>query len=107
MPTEAALVVAASKSGVPQHLNTEIVRAWKEATKTKANFTIALSGGSLPSFLSTLPDIFKEVGEDPKFDSWHVLLAVGVASRVCVDRTWRLTLVSFGVGRAVRSVNRS
>ena len=75
MATEASLVVAASKAVVHKHLNLEIVRAWREATKTKASFTIALSGGSLPSFLSSLSDAFIKEGEDPKFDSWHVLLA--------------------------------
>lgn len=73
--TEPSLYVAASKDALPNHLNNAIYEAWKEVTKTRKSFTIALSGGSLPSLLSSLSDIFAEQGKDPSFGSWHVFLA--------------------------------
>jgi 6-phosphogluconolactonase len=75
MTINASLLVAASSDVVHKHLNREIVAAWREATKERREFTIALSGGSLPSLLSTLKATFQEEGEDPNFDAWHVLLA--------------------------------
>jgi 6-phosphogluconolactonase len=76
MPIVAAsLVVASSKNAVPYHLNAAIVDICSASIKARGAFTIALSGGSLPSFLSTIKDAFDAKGLDPKFESWHVLLA--------------------------------
>lgn len=71
---EAQLVVAASKSEVPAALNDAIVIVCKKAIKARGVFTIALSGGSLPSFLSSIQDSFGK-DDDPQFSCWHVILA--------------------------------
>jgi 6-phosphogluconolactonase len=73
--TSVSLVVAASKDVVPSHLNAAIVPVCAAAIKARGVFTIALSGGSLPAFLSTVQAQFDIQGVDPKFESWHVLLA--------------------------------
>jgi 6-phosphogluconolactonase len=73
--TSVSLVVAASKDAVPSHLNAAIVPLCAAAIQTRGIFTVALSGGSLPSFLSTIQAEFDTQGVDPKFESWHVLLA--------------------------------
>jgi 6-phosphogluconolactonase len=72
MPYEATLMVAPSKSDVPSRLNPLIADCCIQAIQQRGIFTIALSGGSLPSFLSSIKEAFKE---DPKFDAWHVILA--------------------------------
>lgn len=72
---EPSLIVAASKAVLPKHLNTIIADCCLQAIKDHGAFSIALSGGSLPSFLSTLKEIFDSKGEDPKFDAWHIILA--------------------------------
>jgi 6-phosphogluconolactonase len=73
--TSVSLVVAASKDVVPSHLNAAIVHVCAAAIKARGIFTVALSGGSLPSFLSTIQAEFDIQGLDPKFESWHILLA--------------------------------
>jgi 6-phosphogluconolactonase len=70
-----SLVVAASKDAVPSHLNAAIVPVCAAAIQARGIFTVALSGGSLPSFLSTIQAEFDAQGVDPKFESWHILLA--------------------------------
>jgi 6-phosphogluconolactonase len=70
-----SLVVAASKDAVPTHLNAAIVHVCAAAIQARGIFTVALSGGSLPSFLSTIQAEFDVQGVDPKFESWHILLA--------------------------------
>eukprot|EP00548_Thalassiothrix_antarctica_P014979 CAMPEP_0194174070 /NCGR_PEP_ID=MMETSP0154-20130528/8334_1 /TAXON_ID=1049557 /ORGANISM="Thalassiothrix antarctica, Strain L6-D1" /LENGTH=269 /DNA_ID=CAMNT_0038887387 /DNA_START=41 /DNA_END=850 /DNA_ORIENTATION=- len=69
---EASLIVSPSKEELPSFLNAEVIKASKKAIAARNAFTIALSGGSLPSFLSSLPSM----SENPiMFDKWHVLLA--------------------------------
>jgi 6-phosphogluconolactonase len=77
MPATASisLVVAASKNAVPSHLNAAIVPVCAAAIQARGIFTVALSGGSLPSFLSTIQAEFDTQGVDPKFEMWHILLA--------------------------------
>jgi 6-phosphogluconolactonase len=67
--------VAPTKAQVPETLNAAIVQLCHEAVSTRGVFTIALSGGSLPNFLSSLPESFAAMGVDPCWDKWHVLLA--------------------------------
>mmetsp|Transcript_21401 Transcript_21401/g.35412 ORF Transcript_21401/g.35412 Transcript_21401/m.35412 type:complete len:275 (-) Transcript_21401:87-911(-) len=73
MVYEASLIVSPSKADVPAHLNPPIVQICKDAIAARGVFTIALSGGSLPSFLAVMVDSFGDI--DPKFDCWHVILA--------------------------------
>mmetsp|Transcript_2355 Transcript_2355/g.4955 ORF Transcript_2355/g.4955 Transcript_2355/m.4955 type:complete len:287 (+) Transcript_2355:58-918(+) len=74
-PISPTILVAPSKTELPSILCDAIVTCAFEAIQERNSFSIALSGGSLPKFLGKLPDCFKERGIDPKWDSWHVLLA--------------------------------
>jgi 6-phosphogluconolactonase len=69
------LVVAPSKEDVPSFLNGMIVSIASQALAERGRFTVALSGGSLPSQLSSLPDEFERRNVDPQWSKWHVLLA--------------------------------
>lgn len=71
MVYEACLIVSSSKDELPTHLSQEIARLSRDAIAARGAFTIALSGGSLPGFLSVLPSVVNEA----EFDKWHVLLA--------------------------------
>lgn len=75
MAFEATLVVAPSKAEVHAVLNPTIASVCEAALKSHGTFTIALSGGSLPGFLSTIEAAFAAKSIDPKFDCWHVILA--------------------------------
>jgi 6-phosphogluconolactonase/glucosamine-6-phosphate isomerase/deaminase len=46
-----------------------------DAIATRGVFVLALSGGSLPSFLASLQASFDHAGCDPQFDKWYVILA--------------------------------
>jgi 6-phosphogluconolactonase len=69
------LIVSPSKADVPNHLNLAIVDICVNAIKARGVFSVALSGGSLPSFLSNLRSAFETKGINPCFDLWHVVLA--------------------------------
>jgi 6-phosphogluconolactonase len=73
--TSVSLVVAASKDEVSSRLNEVIVPLCAAAIQARGIFTVALSGGSLPSFLSAIQAEFDIQKVDPKFESWHILLA--------------------------------
>jgi 6-phosphogluconolactonase len=73
--TSASLLVVPSKNHIPQVLHSVLIDTCTAAIKERGVFTIALSGGSLPSFLSDLNESFKSSGLDPRYDCWHVLLA--------------------------------
>ena len=75
MTNDAVLLVASSKADVASHLNAAIVSVCVSCLQKRDAFTIALSGGSLPSFLSSIPGAFEASGQDPQFEKWHVLLA--------------------------------
>ncbi|GKY93160.1 hypothetical protein MPSEU_000284000 [Mayamaea pseudoterrestris] len=72
---EASLIVASSKSALPNVLNAEICKRCVDAIASRKAFSLVLSGGSLPEFLSSLAGTFKSLGLDPKFHLWHILLA--------------------------------
>jgi 6-phosphogluconolactonase len=74
-PTEATLLVGRTKDDVQGSLNKSVVKICAESLKVRGTFTVALSGGSLPSLLSSLDDAFQSAGVDPKYDCWHVILA--------------------------------
>jgi len=71
----AKLLVAPSKSSVGNVLSDPIIKSCKSALSSRGAFTVALSGGSLPAFLQTLPQSFQEAGVDPQWEKWHILLA--------------------------------
>jgi len=73
MVHKASLIVSPSKAELPARLNPEVISASVKAIAARGAFTIALSGGSLPSFLSHLSSSSGD--EDLQFDKWHVLLA--------------------------------
>ena len=72
---EVSLVVASHKDTVNEVLNAAIVKICQEAIKARGVFTIALSGGSLPSFLSSLNEAFDLAKIDPMYSCWHIILA--------------------------------
>jgi 6-phosphogluconolactonase len=69
------LIVASSQKEVASLLNNAIVSVCQQAIEARGAFTIALSGGSSPSFLASIHDAFQLVGVDPMYHCWHVLLA--------------------------------
>ena len=71
----AEIMVAPSKANIPSLLHNSIISVCQDAMMKRGIFTIALSGGSLPNFLSTLPQSFDEAGVLPHWEDWHVLLA--------------------------------
>eukprot|EP00568_Trieres_chinensis_P018034 CAMPEP_0183326314 /NCGR_PEP_ID=MMETSP0160_2-20130417/81856_1 /TAXON_ID=2839 ORGANISM="Odontella Sinensis, Strain Grunow 1884" /NCGR_SAMPLE_ID=MMETSP0160_2 /ASSEMBLY_ACC=CAM_ASM_000250 /LENGTH=255 /DNA_ID=CAMNT_0025494267 /DNA_START=51 /DNA_END=814 /DNA_ORIENTATION=+ len=74
-PYAARLIVAPSKSAVSAPLHRIVINSCSLALSSRGSFSVALSGGSLPSFLSGLSASFDEAGVDPKFDKWRVVLA--------------------------------
>ena len=73
--SNASLIVADSKDALPLHLNTLISNLACQAIAARGAFTVALSGGSLPSFLATLDQSFDDNGHAAHWDKWHILLA--------------------------------
>ncbi|CAJ1969780.1 unnamed protein product [Cylindrotheca closterium] len=69
-----SLLVAASKADVPSILCPPIALMAEAALKDHGAVSIALSGGSLPSFLASLPQAFSD-HETACWDKWHVFLA--------------------------------
>uniref|UniRef100_A0A7S2W6D5 6-phosphogluconolactonase n=1 Tax=Eucampia antarctica TaxID=49252 RepID=A0A7S2W6D5_9STRA len=70
------LLICKDKSVMALSLHELVIKSCKEALSSdRGIFSIALSGGSLPSFLSNLSDSFDRVGCSPQWDKWHVLLA--------------------------------
>ena len=70
-----SLLVVPSKSRLPNVLHSSLIDICTTAIKARGVFTIALSGGSLPSFLSKLNESFESSGLDPQYGCWHVILA--------------------------------
>ena len=75
MSYKAKLLISPSKSSVGSILSVPIVESCKLTLNDRNSFIIALSGGSLPSFLQTLPQAFQSAGVDPQWEKWHVMLA--------------------------------
>lgn len=79
-PKQAILTVHPTKASITKTLLELIHKSFLKATTTSSSpsspsFYIAISGGSLPSFLKTLPQSFIDAKIDPQWDKWHVLLA--------------------------------
>ena len=72
----AKLLIAPTVSAIGGVLSELIIESCcKPALHSRGAFTIALSGGSLPSFLQELPSYCRRAGVDPQWEKWHVLLA--------------------------------
>ena len=69
------LIIHPSKETIPATLHSLIQQSFLRAINSSTSFYIAVSGGSLPSFLVTLPQSFIDAKIDPQWDKWHVLLA--------------------------------
>jgi 6-phosphogluconolactonase len=70
------LHVAPTKEELPGILNDAIVSIGMQALHDRGVFTVALSGGSLPSFLAELQQSLDKKGvADAHFDKWHIILA--------------------------------
>lgn len=70
------LSIHTSKETIPSNLHSLIHQSFLKAINSSSStFHIAISGGSLPSFLVTLPQSFIDANIDPQWDKWHVLLA--------------------------------
>jgi 6-phosphogluconolactonase len=72
---EVSLIVAQNKDAVGKVLNASIVQISNDAIKARGVFSIALSGGSLPSFLAGMSEAFDIARIDPMYACWHVILA--------------------------------
>ena len=72
---QAHLLVCDTKESIPQALFPLIHASFEKALQSTGSFKIALSGGSLPSFLSELPRSFEAAGLSPQWEKWHVILA--------------------------------
>ena len=76
----AKLVIVPTKGAISKTLSTLIIKSCQKALQSSSSssssiFTIALSGGSLPSFLKELSTAFDEANIDPQWEKWHVFLA--------------------------------
>lgn len=81
------LIIHASKESIESSLHSLIHESFERAMSRvsrdrdrerecpSSSFYIALSGGSLPSFLASLPQSFIDANIDPQWEKWHVLLA--------------------------------
>jgi 6-phosphogluconolactonase len=96
----AQALVAPTKSNMPSLLNAQIVEACQEAISNRGVVTMPLSGGLLPSFLSTCHELFDAMGVDAQFDKWHVLLA----DERCVIRSARPTVFQKRAGPPISNL---
>ena len=72
----AKLLIAPTASAIGGILSEFIIEyCCKPALLARGAFTIALSGGSLPSHLRGIPTYCRRAGVDPMWEKWHVLLA--------------------------------
>jgi 6-phosphogluconolactonase len=72
---QAKLFIAPTKAAIGTTLSNLIIQSCHKALQHSNIFTIALSGGSLPTFLQGLPAAFTAANIDPQWTKWHVLLA--------------------------------
>lgn len=76
MTSTPKVIVAPTKVAVPKVLCEFIAQLAQEAIQARGRFTIALSGGSLPSFLAALVELDNNsISNKMQWSSWHVLLA--------------------------------
>jgi len=71
----AKILVASSKVTLGETLADQIVDACHETLSSRDVFVLALSGGSIPSLLGAVESKFSNKGIEPRWGSWHVILA--------------------------------
>jgi 6-phosphogluconolactonase/glucosamine-6-phosphate isomerase/deaminase len=75
-PYHAKLIIASSSVAIGPLLSEYIITSCTKALASSHDvFTIALSGGSVPTFVSELPKYCTERDINPQWSKWHVLLA--------------------------------
>uniref|UniRef100_A0A7S2LKF2 6-phosphogluconolactonase n=1 Tax=Leptocylindrus danicus TaxID=163516 RepID=A0A7S2LKF2_9STRA len=76
MSTKAKLHIANSKAEVAPLLHAQVISCVQKCSD-ESKFVIALSGGSLPAFLSAnaLIQSFADAGVNPQWNKWYVFLA--------------------------------
>lgn len=74
-PYSARLSEAPSKNTIPILLHPRIIASCQVSISKRDAFTIGISGGSVPEFLSSLPSSFEKAGIKPQWEKWHVFLA--------------------------------
>ncbi len=74
-PQYACVLVASTKDEFPERLHSLLIRESQKAISLRGCFTIAMSGGSLPSSLAGLDISFRNLSVDPQWRKWHILLA--------------------------------
>jgi len=72
---DATLFLVSDKTAFESALHPLIIDACQSSIRARGVFCMALSGGSVPSFLSTLHQSFQKLCIDPHFDKWHICLA--------------------------------
>ncbi|EJK74272.1 hypothetical protein THAOC_04059 [Thalassiosira oceanica] len=71
----AKILVASSKVTLGETLADQIVESCRETLSSRDVFVLALSGGSIPSLLGAVECQFSVKGIEPRWGSWHVILA--------------------------------
>jgi len=74
-PYTSRLSEAPTKATIPLLLHPRVIASGQVSISKRDAFTIGVSGGMVPEFLSTLPSSFEKAGIKPKWDKWHVFLA--------------------------------
>jgi len=74
-PYTSRLSEAPTKATIPLLLHPRVIASGQVSISKRDAFTIGLSGGLVPEFLSSLPSSFEKAGIKPKWDKWHVFLA--------------------------------
>ena len=74
-PQYARVLVASTKDEIPERLHSLLICESQKAINLRGSFTIALSGGSLPSSLAGLDTSFRNMSVDPQWHKWHIVLA--------------------------------
>lgn len=76
-PYQAKVIICQKKEHIPKQLFPLIQKSFIDSihNRKQRSFNIALSGGSIPSLLSDLPEFMKNSGIDPQWSKWKVILA--------------------------------
>lgn len=72
---DVSLFIASNQLALESALHQVIIEACQSSIVSRGVFCIALSGGSVASFLSTLHQSFQQRSIEPHFNRWHICLA--------------------------------
>jgi 6-phosphogluconolactonase len=72
---DVSLFLASNVSSLESALHRLIIESCQSSIILRGVVCIALSGGSVAGFLSTLHQSFQQLHVDPHFDCWHICLA--------------------------------